>query len=299
MISIPNPCQEDFDKMKPTERGAFCGKCETDTFDFRNLNSDQIVQIMDENKGQHICGRFIKSQLADINSGFLSWKNQSPRTFQSKFLMACVLAFGLGLFSCETEEQAIIENINTEQVIQNIDPEIAQINRSFEILNVDLLDYVVEEQQVIDRICEVDMQGELAGDIAYEAYPNDQNYVLGGVVAYNEHLIAPIEIEIIDTATESTLANPIFTDPDVFVAKAYPNPTQLNSTIELQVENEGQFDIVMYNMNGQMIHNIHSGVLTEGVQRFEIDMQSLNSGMYIVKVISQGQDETLKISKVN
>jgi len=42
MISIPDPCSEDFTKMTPTERGAFCSKCQIDTFDFRNVSNNDI-----------------------------------------------------------------------------------------------------------------------------------------------------------------------------------------------------------------------------------------------------------------
>ena len=99
MISIPNPCSEDFDKMTPTEKGAYCKVCSTDTYDFRKLTDNQIYQIMDENKGKHICGRFTKGQIESLNApAFFTWKNQTRRTFQSKFLLACVLVFWVDTF---------------------------------------------------------------------------------------------------------------------------------------------------------------------------------------------------------
>jgi hypothetical protein len=302
MITIPDPCKEDFSKMTPTERGAFCTKCSTDTFDFRNLSTTDINQIIKEHAGEHICGRFKKSQLQELNAGFLNWKNQTRRTFQSKFLLACVLVFGLGLFSCENEENAIMNETNRTEITKSMDPIASFINKEFDIANIDLLDFVSED--VLEPIIgyEIMYEEEIAGDIAYEQDVieyNNHGTIMAGMIAYDPGYITYIEAEEVDTSKESTLAEPIEIDPKYFEATAYPNPTQMNSTIALDISEEGQFDIMMYDINGQLVNNIHSGNLSNGRQQFEVEMSHLNAGMYIVKVISQGQNETLKIQKIN
>jgi hypothetical protein len=298
MINIPDPCKEDFSKMTPTERGAFCNKCQTDTFDFRHLSPNQINGIIKQHKGEHICGRFTKNQLDELNNGFLNWKNQSKPIFQSKFLLACVMVFGLTLFSCNSEDKAVIENMNTIEMTKNADPVLNFINKEFDLKDIDLLDFVVEEQ-ILEPFLECgNLEEEIAGDIAYTEEYKD-HVQLAGMIAYDPTYIDYVELELPDTVEESILEPPIEIDQRIFEASAYPNPTQINSTIALDIEKEGQFDIMMYNMNGQLIQNIHSGILSEGRQQFEVEMYDLNSGMYIVKVISQGQEETLKIQKVN
>lgn len=303
MLSIPNPCNEDFDKMTPTDRGAFCGKCETDTFDFRNLSHTQIYEIMDEHKGKHVCGRFNKSQLDDFNSGFLAWKNQSPKTFQSKFLLACVLVFGFGLFSCEDE--AAISEINTyqtEQVRNQLNPNIAQITNQIDPIDIDLLDYLIdpiqENSPEYPELIQCEIAGEISGDVI-QTHDERNDYVLGGVMFYQPDLISTelIPLQVGDTST--ILPTPIESDTRIFEAKAFPNPTLNNSTIALDIELEGQFEISMYNMSGQLIQKIYSGKLSEGRQQFEANLSGQGSGMYIIKIISQGQNETLKVQKVN
>ena len=138
MISIPDPCNEDFSKMTPTERGAFCNKCSIDTFDFRHLSTGEINTIIKDNAGQHLCGRFNKSQLEELNAGFLNWKNQNPRVFQSKFILACIMVFGLTLFSCE-DEQAVQE-INQIELTQENISKAKFINTDVAITEIDLLD---------------------------------------------------------------------------------------------------------------------------------------------------------------
>ena len=44
-FTIPQHCNENFAEMTPTERGAFCNKCATDTFDFRTKKTEEIKQL--------------------------------------------------------------------------------------------------------------------------------------------------------------------------------------------------------------------------------------------------------------
>lgn len=98
-VDIAEPCHENWNQMSPTEKGAFCGKCQIDVVDFSNKTALEVKQILHENIGKHLCGRFKKVQLEELNSEYLVWENQSIHTFQSKFLLACVLVFGMTLFS--------------------------------------------------------------------------------------------------------------------------------------------------------------------------------------------------------
>ncbi|UKN02770.1 T9SS type A sorting domain-containing protein [Paracrocinitomix mangrovi] len=113
-ISIPTPCHENWEDFTPTQKGAFCGSCQIDVFDFSNKSPNEIKQILKENAGKHLCGRFKKSQLDELNDNFYAWENQSPRSFQSKFLYACLVAFGMTLFtSCETSDTQMITDFTS------------------------------------------------------------------------------------------------------------------------------------------------------------------------------------------
>ena len=308
MISIPNPCGEDFDKMTPTERGAYCKKCDTDTFDFRHLSNDEVFQILDDNKGKHICGRFNKSQLNDLNHNYMNWKNQSTRTFQSKFMLACVIVFGMTLFSCNTQDNNnVLGELRVEQITEDVETKMAFINEHLDEADIDLLDYInedIDQEPLMPFDCKLEMAGEISGNMVdyNDVVPGQVEYtetVLGGVISTNYRYV-DLEPQIIEVdSAETTLPDEITIDPDLFEAKAFPNPTQGFSTLAIDIEKEGQFDIVMYNMNGQQIRNIHSGILLEGRQTFDLDLSEMNSGMYLIQVISGDQAETIKIQKVN
>jgi len=304
MIQIPDPCSEDFSKMTPTEKGAFCAKCSIDTYDFRHLSNLEINSIIKESKGEHLCGRMTQDQLISLNAGFQDWKNQNRKTFQSKFIMALVMVFGLTLFACENEEKEILESVTQ---IELPDGKLDFVNSDQNITEIDLRDYVSQIPEPLDFIiCEV--QGGIGYDdgFAYTDIIDEQPIyetrgeimVSGGIgssMSYHQYVDATIE----DTTEQSILADPILIDPDFFEAKAFPNPTQGQSTVALDIHQEGQFDIMMYDMNGRMIQQIHSGVLPEGRNQFEVDLYEQNSGTYLVRVVSKTQSETLKIQKVN
>ena len=66
-IYIPEPCFEDWDKMTPTEQGAFCGVCSKDVIDFSNRSEEEIQRYLAENMNVKICGRFNTSQICQEN----------------------------------------------------------------------------------------------------------------------------------------------------------------------------------------------------------------------------------------
>lgn len=306
MISIPEPCNEDFSKMTPTERGAFCSKCQIDTFDFRDLSDTKINQILLKNQGQHLCGQFTNRQLDSLNTGFVNWKNQRKETFRSKFVLALVLVFGLSLFSCNTQEQRnilelqSIELAATEKTVKTYINEIAAEEK------LNLIDFLEEEvnQEVtceipVPRMVEIDATEELL-DMPKEQYvtagvPTVSTY-RGGIsvqaVTYYEYLEDTIkEPEILEPVQDETLVH--------FDATVFPNPTKVDATLALNIAVEGQFEIELFNMSGQLIRTVHSGQLSVGRQNFQIELAQENSGMYIVRVVSENQNESYKIQKVN
>ena len=114
-ISIPEPCHENWADFTPTQKGAFCGSCQIDVVDFSNKTPDEVKAILKENAGKHMCGRFRKSQLDELNHEFAAWEHQSTSSFQSKFLYACLIVFGMSLFtSCNMSEQNFLSGIGIE-----------------------------------------------------------------------------------------------------------------------------------------------------------------------------------------
>lgn len=108
-IVIQNPCSEDWNKMTPTEKGAFCKKCNLEVIDFTSKTALEIKSILTDRIGQKTCGHIGRKQLEFANSAFFNWENQAPKILKSKFLYACFLAFGMTLFTGCDHEQVVGE----------------------------------------------------------------------------------------------------------------------------------------------------------------------------------------------
>lgn len=95
-ISIPKPCHEDWKKMTPDEKGAFCGSCQKSVYDFSKKTNEEIIDVFEEKGKEKVCGRFAPSQLS---SPIISFGNETSTTRLTKFICALLLVFGASLFS--------------------------------------------------------------------------------------------------------------------------------------------------------------------------------------------------------
>lgn len=60
-IRIPEPCNENWDKMTPSEKGKHCAVCEKEVIDFTAHTKEQLYKQV--TSGSNMCGRFRQDQL--------------------------------------------------------------------------------------------------------------------------------------------------------------------------------------------------------------------------------------------
>jgi hypothetical protein len=116
-ISIPTPCHEDWNKMTPNEKGAFCGKCAKTVVDFTKKTATEIRDFLVEQSEKKICGRFMSDQLhKPVKTVELYIPlHLLPRklSFSKNFVFALFIVFGTSLFSCSTPQGEIVGKIAT------------------------------------------------------------------------------------------------------------------------------------------------------------------------------------------
>ena len=61
-LSIPRPCHEIWDSMKPSEKGKFCSSCQKTVIDFTEMSDRQIAEFFKRPIGS-VCGHFYQNQL--------------------------------------------------------------------------------------------------------------------------------------------------------------------------------------------------------------------------------------------
>lgn len=71
-LSIPIPCNEDWNKMTTEEQGRHCAVCNKTVIDFTSMSDEEIIQYFSEPKGK-TCGRILSDKLV-VKSSRLSRK---------------------------------------------------------------------------------------------------------------------------------------------------------------------------------------------------------------------------------
>lgn len=113
-ISIPKPCNEDWNKMIPTEQGKYCAECQKEVLDFTHLTDKELVQRLDS--GKNMCGRFREKQL---NVDFHSLENTSIPLRKWWLSAASFLSLGIsGQAQVEQDSLQTVQVENTNKIIR-------------------------------------------------------------------------------------------------------------------------------------------------------------------------------------
>ncbi|WP_337968410.1 hypothetical protein [uncultured Flavobacterium sp.] len=103
-LTIPEPCQENWDKMTPKDNGRFCLNCSKTVIDFTEMLPDEIQHFFIQNQNNRICGRFKDEQLETITIQIPSSIIYTQTHYHKIFLLALFIAMGTTLFSCSDKD---------------------------------------------------------------------------------------------------------------------------------------------------------------------------------------------------
>ena len=62
-LSIPEPCQENWQNMTPTQQGRFCKTCAKEVIDFSTMTDMQVLHYFSNMTHEKVCGRALPEQL--------------------------------------------------------------------------------------------------------------------------------------------------------------------------------------------------------------------------------------------
>jgi hypothetical protein len=295
-VGIQHACSEDWNKMTPTEKGAFCQKCAKQVYDFTNKSTNDIKLTLLELKGQEICGRMTLSQERALNAEFEQWMEENKTNFQRLFITALLIVFGLALFSCEDERD--------QRKISDTQTALARIIEEKEVQKEEtptkVAEYIVAPPEIVElvepvyEVPDVVTFEETLDNVVISApYRDEHSYVTSGVMiadrSYYNYLTET-------TPTVETDENGV-PYPTEFKALAFPNPAVESTTLEIQAPQKERMEINLYDTSGKLIREIYSGKISKGTFRQFIDLNDLNSGLYLVIIQSKDFKETVRVVK--
>jgi hypothetical protein len=113
-ISIPEPCNEKWEEMTPTEKGRYCAVCKTEIYDFTNLTHRELAEKLKRN--ENVCAKYRPDQL-DVDLFAKSDINLS----KVAMVISLTTAVGISAPAIAQETKA-----KTEQTIVEKDRQIPQ-----------------------------------------------------------------------------------------------------------------------------------------------------------------------------
>lgn len=164
---IPTPCNENWDKMTPTEQGRFCSLCSKTVVDFTRMSDDEVLNYFANNKNENVCGRIKKQPLLpEITIRIpASTIHRRYNNFQT-FLLALLLSFGVlltGFTGEKTHAEFAIENTNSIAAVDSPPPA------------PNFSDYLIGEVSLDNDILITDPMPQYpGGDSALKAYLSDK-----------------------------------------------------------------------------------------------------------------------------
>jgi hypothetical protein len=327
-ISIPKPCHEDWNKMTPDQKGAFCGVCQKSVVDFSKKTDTQIINIIKDAGSQKICGRFAPDQLNR------KIENKKPKGTVLKishrmraFAAALYLVFGMSLFACNSSDAQKMGKVKIEVMgdVQYI-PE-----------KTDTVKTITPTKDTTAQTTNLNIKGEL--------YLERPEYMLGGPVVTNCNILQETVNE--DTVIQTTVADTLITDvpepldtypvmglisPDfypedtlttiieqpetidttqLFTTEKYtiensdevksnmvlfPNPTNgmVNINYELKTRTDVRIDVL--NTNGDLVKTLSNiSAQYSGKYQLSYDLSELSNGTYYCVITTGAKKETSKI----
>ncbi len=82
-----------------------------------------------------------------------------------------------------------------------------------------------------------------------------------------------------------------------FGVKVYPNPLEGQATLELIAKAGQDYNVTLHNALGETIAVVHNGALVDGKNQIQWATDNLAKGIYILRIESDGQIQTIKLVK--
>jgi hypothetical protein len=321
IITIPEPCHEDWNKMLPDEKGKFCMSCNKSVFDFSNKSDTEIKDILLAYKDQKVCGHFKKTQI-NRPLNFTLDLNDLPKNMSvtKMFTIALFISFGTLLFSCTDNLGKTVGEISISETVKPVKKEefnqllgeVVSVDPPDSLTTVDKLENVdtidgeivshyethvaggvsIQHDYVIEKILPIDSTDV---DSPIVAIPKPEDMIVGMMVYFPVVKDSIVPLNPLDTITihevDEEEVNDITSDFIVF-----PNPNKGEFTIKYDLKKRSDVLVEIANINGITIKTIVNiqGQHT-GNYQVPVDLRDVVNGVYFVNITNEGKRRTQKV----
>lgn len=312
-LSIPKPCHEDWNAMKPEEKGRFCGSCQKTVIDFSQMSDRQIAEFFKKPIGS-VCGHFSQSQLnreIDVPKKRIPWVRYFFTISIPAFLFSlkasaqgevrlrgrvAVKQQPISKEVCneKSEETKAVKTIRGKLVDENGNPlEYVSVmlektnagtttdkNGHFELRHEAADDAVIVFSYVgyqIKKMKLSDLTGNEAQVLMLQPRVMGEVIVIGAV-AYKK--TAPIP-----------LIQPLKMDSAFSHFAVYPNPVQSNTKISIEPKKieAGNYLLQIVTSTGEVVQTLEV-VVDKKTSRLTPQLVHLAAGPYFIRLVNKKSD---------
>jgi len=155
------------------------------------------------------------------------------------------------------------------------------------------------------RVTIADSTGDWASlafpDSSENMYIDSDLYFANGVEwEYRLRAENPVgESDWVEVMTFSSTDEPASGIPTEFrITGAYPNPFNPSTTIQYEIPEQMQTQVILYSVTGAQLAVISEKVEEAGVHNLQLDMSGYSSGVYLVRVISGDKMDVQKLTLI-
>lgn len=304
-LSIPTPCHENWESMKPEDRGRFCGACQKTVIDFTTMSDRQLAEFF-KKPAVSACGRFHSDQLdraIEIPKKRILWVKY--------FFQVTWPAFVLLLKSCGQQTDVMGKALLQERVSKKND-EFPVATVGMVLPNITPVDSLPAKKQITPNAVKADvapvnieslttlMGDTTAGEIRIDTLTKEgnapldtvnivesncrKNTIMGGLVATRIDVIKDGSISLTETPKQ------------MIEALAYPNPINAGGqlTVSLKTNDDIIKQVQLFSSSGALV-NLQPWSFKEKNLSVMIP-SSLTTGVYFVRIVlGKNESVTVKI----
>lgn len=321
MLQIFNPCNENWDKMTPVQRGRFCDHCATPVMDFSVMTDQEILKTLAAANGS-VCGRIHKDQL---ERALHNSENKKAKSWQLIIAGAASLLFSIGKSNAQkrvTQDAPKADLLTThnnsgflnamEQPLKTIKGKILSTGQEA-LLNGYVVNTANHEKILANNkgqfVMQVtaDAESVLVGASGYKsrvvpvALFNNRDTVIQlstsdttitGIGDMDKGTLTAVNIvmggissfnEVDRTDTVITFVKKIFNNA---FFKIYPNPATKGG-IGISVKQSGDYTVQIFDSNSKLVH-VQEIVINDKGQVVQIIFPScMVKGTYYIRIVDK------------
>ncbi|MCC6635649.1 MAG: T9SS type A sorting domain-containing protein [Chitinophagaceae bacterium] len=286
-LQIATPCNENWEKMTPMEKGKFCASCAMQVTDFTLMTDKEILQYLSTTRGK-VCGRIHADQ---SNRALINYENKKSKKIQ--WTIAGLMSLLFSINKVNAQQKTVKESPKSSWLAANRNEDMVTIKQSVTVLkdnaknlNTPYLHQVFAiENSLVSKSASAFLINNNDTTIIKEvkdtslsffdkASFEQTNIMIGGITTFSDE---------VKPAPFTTFVKKVF-NKSFF--KISPNPTN-NNGVTISIKQPGNYVVQIFNNNSILVYTTEIEVSYKD-EKVQIKFNgSIAKGTYYIRVIDK------------